>query len=107
MVPLAHGEDPGADLYVTASLEEVLADPGAYRENCLRVVLQPGESLEVPVDCLQLVVQRAAEEERGAAVEFASFDLMALFKQAFEEEKVSAGIREQILGRYQVEVVRS
>jgi hypothetical protein len=106
LVPLAHGGDPGADLYVTASLGEVLADPGAYREKCLRVVLQPGEALDRPIDCLQLVVQRAEEQAEAPSVEFASFDLVALFEQAFEDERVSLGIRERILARYQAESVR-
>ena len=61
----------------------------------------------MPIDCLQLVVQRTDEQADAPSVEFASFDLMALFEQAFEEEKVSALIREQILGRYQAELVRS
>lgn len=68
-------------------------------------MLEPGETLDAPIDCLQFVIQRVEEETTSIAVELAGFDLMALFAQAFDEEKVTPAIREQILTRYHAELV--
>lgn len=53
MQPYTHGEDPEGRLYVTKPLAEVLADPAAFRNKYVRVIVAEGE--EIPeIDCLGL-----------------------------------------------------
>lgn len=86
MQPYSHAEDPDEQIYVTRSLAEVLADPDAYKDKALRIVLGPTEVLDTPIDCLQLQVGR--EKDAGAEaiqVEFEVFDFDALYSQAVAE----------------------
>jgi hypothetical protein len=60
------------------------APEGAFKDNCLRVVLQPDDVCDVIVDCLMFQTIRAEEViEEVAAVGFDSFDFTALWDQAF------------------------
>jgi DNA repair exonuclease SbcCD nuclease subunit len=82
MQPYSHAEDPDEQFYVTRSLAAVLADPEGFKDKHLRVVLEPGEVLDVPVDCLSLSFTREAVEGEDQAtidVEFEVFDIEALF----------------------------
>ncbi|TPL66649.1 metallophosphoesterase [Mesorhizobium sp. B2-4-1] len=99
MQPYAHGEDNG-EMYVTLALDEL--EGKDLRDKCIRVLLAPGERLDVEVDCLQLTVQRVgANEEETEEVTMGDFDLMALFGQAFEEAGVPTEVRGQILTRFE------
>jgi DNA repair exonuclease SbcCD nuclease subunit len=85
MQPYSHSEDPDEKLYVTRTLQQVRDAPeGAFKDNCLRVVLQPDDVCDVIVDCLMFQTIRAEEViEEVAAVGFDSFDFTALWDQAF------------------------
>lgn len=87
MQPYSHAEDPSGDLYVTVSLADVEADPAAFKDKCVRIRLQPGESLKEPLDCLQLQIQPASvtEDEDDEEVEFSAFNFEALFSAAMED----------------------
>lgn len=89
MQPYSHSEDPNGEFYVTITLEEAAA--GDFRDKCVRVLLQPGEILDFPIDCLQLSIKRGAVEEEVdlGDVEFEEFDFNALFNQAREQVGVS------------------
>lgn len=82
MQPYAHGE---GDLYVTKTLEEVLAaDPEDFKDVCLRVILEPGEELP-DIDCLQLTAKRVAGPvEEVEEVEIEKFDFRRVFHSTFE-----------------------
>lgn len=101
MQPYAHGEESDESLYVTRTLDEVLADPGAFRNKCLRIDRAPEE----PIDCLQLVVKRTdVDEDPDLSVQLGDFDIHKLFAQAFTEEGVPEALQKQIVGRYQSEL---
>lgn len=96
MQPYSHAEDPEEKLYVTRSLADVMADPGAFKDKCLRVKLAAGETLTAPIDCLQLtVVVEGSEEEDDTAVEMGAFDFEKLFVEAFKEEGVEQAFLEK------------
>lgn len=83
MQPYSHGEDPDEKIYVTRTLDQVLAAPDSFRDKCLRVILQPDEVFDVQIDCLSLQISRSkVEGEDLQKVDFEAFDLEDLFKQA-------------------------
>ena len=90
MQPYDHSQDPDERLYVTRTLSQVLESPDGFRDKHLRIVLQPGQTLDVPIDCLQLTLIREGEiEERvDLDVEFEVFD----FKSLLEESIVEVGL---------------
>ncbi|KGM36106.1 metallophosphoesterase [Inquilinus limosus] len=83
MQPYAHGE---GDLYVTLTLAELEANRDAVKDRVVRLVLQPGEVLEEPVDCLQFSVQRVRPDqgEEVDQVELGEFDLKGIFDECFK-----------------------
>lgn len=99
MQPYAHGEDNG-EMYVTLGLDELAGKD--LSDKCVRVLLKPGEKLDVEVDCLQLTIKReGANDEDVEEVSLGDFDLMALFGQAFAEAGVPDEVRGQILTRFE------
>lgn len=96
--PYAHGE---GDLYVTLSLDEARrVDPASLKDKCVRIQLQPGESYDLGLDCLQLTLQRLSDEEESDSVTLGDFDMAALFANAFEQAGVDADLRAAVLFRY-------
>ena len=75
-------------------------DPGAIRDKCLRIQLQPDEAYDLELDCLQLTLQRLSSEEEPETVTLGDFDLAALFGQAFDQAGVSADLRATVLGKH-------
>ena len=101
MLPYAHGEDPNEKLYVTRTLDQVLADPAAYRDKCLRILLKPGEELP-EIDCLQLTPKRVEElDPQDLEVSLGDFDFPALFIQAMDQKGVNEGTRAEVWELYQ------
>jgi hypothetical protein len=101
MLPYAHGEDATGDTYITVSLTELrYLRPEILRDKCVRVVLEPGETLDFDVDCLQLTVKRLDGEVADIAVTSEAFDLDNLFKLVFSEHTVPPLIAEQCLRRF-------
>lgn len=86
MQPYSHAEDPDGALYVTLGLKDLDQD---LTNKCVRLVLQPGEDLLEPIDCLQLQIQRLTEETEMEQVEFETFDLLALFNEAVRSVELS------------------
>lgn len=104
MQPFAHGEENDEALYVTRSLAEVLDDPKAYRDKCLRIRLESGEVLEEQIDCLQLVLQRSSgseAEEDEFQVTTGDFDMAALFRSACDDAGLDDDTRVQLWRRYE------
>src|SRR5437868_5597228 len=100
MHPLAHGEDPEERFYVTRSLAEFEADPEAFGDKCLCVDLKPGKVFNRDIDCLQLTLGRPEEALTDEAVVLGDFDMMALFKTAFEAKGLPAPFRVKVIERY-------
>ena len=98
--PYAHGEEIDDSLYVTLTPEELaLKDPAYLRDRCVRVLGLPG----MDVDCLQLAVKRPETVKSDLPpVEFSSFNIEDMFKEAFSEAGVSATLQEQILTDYRM-----
>lgn len=102
MQPLDHSQDADERLYVTRDLAFVLANLDAFHDKHLRVRLQPGERLDVQVDCLQLTQVRDGEEEEAMAldVEFEAFDFDVLLGRAVDQvgldPAVDAAMRERL-----------
>lgn len=98
--PFAHGEESDDTLYVSLTLAE-LEDAGDLRDKCVRILLEPGETLEQEIDCLQLTVKRVSEAAVDAGeVTLGEFDIEALFRQAFEEAGVSDTLTDTMLQRF-------
>ena len=100
MQPYSHAEDPDERFYVTRTAAEARADPDAFKDKCLRVLLEPGEVFDLTIDCLAFQTKRLDEamEEDLAAVGFEAFDMQALFTQAFAE--VPSEIGELVKARF-------
>lgn len=99
MQPYAHGQDPADSddpMYLTLSLAEVKArveeNPEAFKDKCLRIVLDEGEEPVSDIQCLQINFKRAlAGQSNDAVLDVAvdSFDLKSLFHAVMDENKVS------------------
>jgi hypothetical protein len=102
MQPLDHSQDADERFYVTRDLAFVLANLDAFQDKHLRVRLQPGERLDVQVDCLQLTQIRDGQEEEAMAldVEFEAFDFDQLLGRAIEQvglaPAVDAAMRDRL-----------
>lgn len=98
--PYSHGEDPDGGLYVTVDLSEALARDD-LRDKCVRVILQPGESLP-DLDCLSLVPKRvdAPTELIEIEVGTGAFNLSQVLVEEFADrcvpEPVQLFIKERI-----------
>lgn len=99
--PYSHGEDPHGERYVTLPLEDVLADPAALLDKCVRVILKPGEELPIGLDCLALTAIRPPDEtiptlEAGAQ----NFEWEKLLEAELEplDPEVRDFIRERLSG---------
>ena len=64
------------------------------------ILLKPGEFFDLEIDCLQFTVRRPEEELADETIVLGDFDLMALFKTAFEVEGVPEPFREKVIERY-------
>lgn len=95
MQPYSHAEDPDERFYVTRRLGYVLAHLDEFADKCLRVALTREETLDVPVECLQL--QLARDKEGGGVevletLDFDAFDFNALFQEACETVGLNADL---------------
>lgn len=104
MQPYAHGEDPDDALYVTKTLAEVEADPEAYKDKCLRILLQPGEVPPDDIDCLQLAWKRIdAPDDDGPPpeVEVGKFDFAQLFRETLRDRGVKETVIDDLWASYE------
>lgn len=107
MQPYSHAEDTTGELYVTVTkLELEHTRPEHFLNRCVRVLLQEGESIDKPIDCLQLTVKKIGQEdfdEGGLNVEFEGFDFEKLMTETFDELKVDPAFRSIAVERYDAE----
>ncbi|MDR3436469.1 metallophosphoesterase [Telmatospirillum sp.] len=99
MSPYSHGEDPNGTMYLTMSLLELEnIRPEIIKDKCVRVLLGPGESLPIDIDCLQLTQKRLGADEDDLVVEFEDgLNLGALFAEAMADidTVIAAKVREK------------
>lgn len=106
--PYSHAEDVKGDLYVTLPLEQAreLAESGELRDKNVRVLLNPGEMLDVEIDCLALTTKNADSNnssDETVEVNFDEFDFAQLFRDTFARFNVSAATTAMVWDRYQEE----
>lgn len=93
MQPYSFAEDPEGWLYITVTLSELEALPEDELLNkCVRVVLAPGESLDRPIDCLQLRIKHEGspdEDQPDLSVMVGDFSIERLFDEVMTEVGVS------------------
>ncbi len=103
MQPYSFAEDPTGELYVTFTLDQLLGIPAVtLRDNCVRVLLKPGEELP-ELDCLQLVpkfVTEEGEDEDGIEVELIDFNMENLLKESLLEAAVGQAVTDEVLSIY-------
>lgn len=97
--PYSHGEDPDEEIYVTRTLSQVLADPSAFKDKAVRVILAPGEDLP-DIDCLALQPMKAeVEGVEIPEVQMDGFDWDAVLEHELaqvEDKEVVGFIRERL-----------
>jgi DNA repair exonuclease SbcCD nuclease subunit len=93
MLPYAHGEDADGTTYVTLSLEEARTRTDLH-DCCVRIDLQPGETFDLDLDCLQLQVRRVTEERESIEVELGEFNLNSIFDECMRD--VPDNIRNEV-----------
>lgn len=101
MQPLAFGEEVDSELYVTVTLDQI--DDLDLKNKVVRVLLNPGETLDREIDCLQLVVKRLEDGEDGEPdldVTLGNFSMEDLFRRAFVEVGAPEGKLQQVIDRY-------
>lgn len=77
MQPYSHAEDADGTLYITCTLDELASLD--VREKNVRVLLHPGETLPVDLDCLSLTAKRlGAPDDETATVDTTEFDAIDL-----------------------------
>ena len=90
LLPYSFAEDAEGKIYVTKTLSEFEADPQAYSDKCLRLVLKKGEEVPENISALQLQVKYVNEEkEEEIAVVMEDFSMKTLFNQCMAENNVS------------------
>ena len=90
MQPYAFGEEPKDEadpMYVTLTLDQLEQQRNDLSDRCVRVHLYPGETLPTDIDCLQLTAKKvtADGEEESLDVDLGTFDMNALFVEAFKD----------------------
>lgn len=109
MLPYAHGEDAKDETYVTLTVAQISETPdAALRNKCVRVLLQPGETFDREIDCLQFqAVPVDAVPKDGQQIDikvaFDNFDPNALFDQVMSEHEVPTPISTECRQRWQAE----
>ncbi|AKU43588.1 metallo-dependent phosphatase [Caulobacter phage Seuss] len=98
MQPYDHSQDGEERLYVTRTLAQVLADPDAFVDKNLRITMARDEVLDIPIDCLSLIVVREGVEETGELneVDFEAFDLDQLLGQAINQVGLRPDVAEKV-----------
>lgn len=94
MLPYAHGEDADGTTYVTLTLDEARERAAELRDKCVRIDLQPGETYDLDLDCLQLQVRRVSDDAESIEVELGEFNLGNIFDECMAD--VPAGVLEQV-----------
>lgn len=84
MQPYSHSEDPEGRIYVTRTL----SDLDDVKDKAVRLVLEPGEELREPIDCLQLQITRNRDEVELESVEFEAFDFRELYDEAVRQVEI-------------------
>jgi DNA repair exonuclease SbcCD nuclease subunit len=107
MQTYSFAEDHIGKLYISLTklqLESIKLD---LRNMCVRVLLADGESLDKPIDCLQLKVQKLGErdfdDEEALNVAFEGFDFDKMFSDTMEELKVDAAFRDIAAEKFDAE----
>lgn len=102
MLPYSHAEDPEGKLYVTLSVEEFLKDPAAYKDMCVRLLVEDGEELPEQIDVLQLTVKHVTKEQQEEInVSLEEFSMKKLFTEAMTKFNVSEETIEKYWEKYQ------
>jgi hypothetical protein len=98
MEPYSHGEDADEELYVTRPLADILADPAAFRNKNVRVILRPGEELP-SIDALSITHIRSRDDEEISAVtqSLGAFDWNKRLRERIS--KLTAPVRSFIVER--------
>lgn len=95
MLPYAHGEDPTGETYVTLSLDEARAAEDLH-DKCVRIRLQPGETFDLQIDCLQLQIERMESSDKKLEVSLGEFDLQKLFEEVIVDHAVPSHIASSV-----------
>lgn len=103
MQPYDHGQDEDGTIYVTRTLEDVLAAPDSFVDKHLRIRLERGQVLDVPIDCLQLTIIREGQEDEAVNldVEFEEFDFDKLLAKAISQVGLDAEVAAAMQGKLQ------
>ena len=95
MQPYSFKEDRDGTLYVKYTLDEI-KDRDLFNK-CVCIRLRPGEELPTDLDCLQLIAQRFAEDEKPSIeVGFGEFDMRKMFEDTCSEEGVKDEIMKEV-----------
>jgi DNA repair exonuclease SbcCD nuclease subunit len=102
MQPYSHGEDKGETLYVTRTLEQVMADTSAFKNLNLRIILPEGQDVPEDIDCLSLIVKKenSSSNPEEIEVEFEDFNMGTLFSNCLREQGVIGGVAEKVLAKF-------
>jgi DNA repair exonuclease SbcCD nuclease subunit len=98
----AHGEEAEEEMYWTFTREQMeRVDVSLLKDKCVRVLLNPGETLPVDIDCFQLTGKRVGvDEEVSLDVDMGTFDMDVLFRDAFAHEGVDPEITAEMTAKF-------
>lgn len=107
MQPYAHGENDDDGRYVTMSLEDVkaaiAADPLAFHDCAVRVLLKPGEQIDFDIDAWAITTKPIAdngEEFVDITMQTESFDMQDILGRCFTKHGVSPETSSTMLTKY-------
>lgn len=107
MQPYSHAEDPDELVYVTRTLDEyeeaIAADPAAFHNNCLRILIGPEDEIPTEVDALQFTVKKVTgeETEEDLQVTMDQFNMKELFYSTFKEFELEDHLINKMWGMFQ------
>mgnify|MGYP001570440649 CR=1 FL=1 len=113
MQPYSHSEDAEGIFYVTHTLEQVklamAANPDAYANKCLRLVLAPDEESPGAINCLQFAVKRidTSIAEIYEANLDGDFSFSGIFYETFKENGLSTEVTDKYFDKYKQEAAHA
>ena len=100
MQPLAHGE---GDMYLTLTKKQIeeLPDIDVLKDKCVRVILQPGETFDLQIDCLQLQVQLSSTNEASEIeIELGDFNLISIRDETLQKFNIPPCISQKLKDKW-------
>lgn len=101
MQPMTHAEDPKGNMYVSLTAREYAnAPPDSFRDKYVRVMVDKGEAIVAPPDCLGFKTQfKPTERQEAERVTLGDFDIQKILDTKLKQHTVPDEVQKEIKER--------